>query len=88
MDKKQNGTFIALQMKSFGPIFSYFMQGLKSAILAIFSNGPGWPCPVSAAIKNPSQELKTNIFVLGSYESLERLKGKIRDAPSFYGSIW
>ena len=34
------------------------MQGFKSAILAIFQNGLGWPCPVSAALKNPSQEFK------------------------------
>ena len=26
-----------------------FMQGLKSAILAIFQNGLGWPCPVRSA---------------------------------------
>ena len=26
---------------------SSYMQGLKSAILAIFHPGPGWPCPVS-----------------------------------------
>ena len=39
-----------------------FMQGLKSAILAIFWNGLGWLCPVSAALKNPSQEFK--FFVL------------------------
>ena len=29
------------------------MQGLKSAILAIFQNGLGWLCPFSAAPKNP-----------------------------------
>ena len=58
------------------------MKGLKSAILAIFQHGPGWPCPASVAIKNHSQELK-NLFVLGSYESLERLKGKIGEAPFF-----
>ena len=34
------------------------MQRLKSAILAIFQNGLGWLCPVSAALKNPSQEFK------------------------------
>ena len=32
--QSQNGTFIALQMKAFGP--KIFMQGLKSAILAVF----------------------------------------------------
>ena len=28
------------------------MQGLKSAILAIFQNGLVWLCPVSEALKN------------------------------------
>jgi hypothetical protein len=40
-----------------------FMQGIKSAILAIFQNGLGWLCPVSVALKNPSQDLKI-LFVL------------------------
>ena len=35
-------------------------------------------CPVSAAIKNPSMNWKI-VFVLGSYESLERLEGKTRE---------
>ena len=34
------------------------MHGLKSAILAIFQRGLGWPFPVSAALKNPSLDLK------------------------------
>ena len=34
------------------------MQGLKSAILTILHRGPGWPCPVSVALKNPSLDLK------------------------------
>ena len=42
-----------------------------------------WCGPVSVAIKNPSQELKKNLFVLGSYQSLERLKGKIGETPFF-----
>ena len=37
---------------------SNYMQGLKSAILAIFQRGPGWPCPVSTALKNPSWDFK------------------------------
>ena len=41
------------------------MQGLKSAILAIFQNGLDWLCPVSLALNNPSQELKI-LFVLGA----------------------
>jgi len=43
---------------------SDFMHGLKSAILAIFQDGLGWLCPVSAALKNPSQEFK-NSFCFG-----------------------
>ena len=34
------------------------MQGLKSAILANFQNGLGWLRPISAALKNHSQEFK------------------------------
>ena len=30
------------------------MQGLKSAILAIFQIWTGWQCPVCTALKNPS----------------------------------
>jgi hypothetical protein len=33
---------------------NFDMHGLKSAILAIFQKGLGWPCPVSAALKNAS----------------------------------
>ena len=33
---------------------SNFMQGLKSAILAIFLREPGRFCPVGVAVKNPS----------------------------------
>ena len=40
------------------------MHGSKSAILAIFQTGPGWPCTVSAALKNPSQVFK-NSFCIG-----------------------
>ena len=40
------------------------MQGLKSAILAIFQDGLRWLCPVSLALNNPSQELNF-VFVLG-----------------------
>jgi hypothetical protein len=50
-------------MMAFGP--KNFMQGLKSAILAIFQNGLGWLCPVSSALKNPSQVFE-NSFVLSA----------------------
>ena len=32
--------------------FLNLMHGLKSAILAIFQKGLGWPWPVSATLKN------------------------------------
>ena len=54
--KSLNGTFI------WPKEFLNYMQGLKSAILAIFQRGPGWPCPVSATLKNPSLDLKNSFF--------------------------
>ena len=56
------------------------MQELKSAILAIFQRGLGWPCPVSAALKNPSVDLK-NLFALGADEFLPMLESKTRKGP-------
>ena len=38
------------------------MHGLKSAILAVFQKGLGWLCPVSAALKNPSQQFKNSFY--------------------------
>ena len=35
---------------------------MSQFILAIFQNGLGWLCPVSAALKNPSQEFKKYFF--------------------------
>ena len=58
------------------------MHGSKSAILAIFQTGPGWPCTVSAALKNPSQDFKI-IFALGADEFLAVQESKIREAPFF-----
>ena len=58
------------------------MHGSKSAILAIFQTGPGWPCTVSAALKNPSQDFKI-IFALGADESLAMLEDRIREALFF-----
>ena len=55
---------------------------LKSAILAVFQTGPGWPCTVSAALMNPSQDFKI-LFGLGADEFLAMLEGKIRVTPIF-----
>ena len=68
-------------------VISNSMHGSKSAILAIFQTGPGWLCTVSAALKNPSQDLKI-LFALGADEFLAMLEGKVREAPFFKGSIW
>ena len=62
------------------------MQGLKSAVLAIFQTGPGWPCAVSAALKIPHRISKI-IFALGAEEFLAMLEGKIGVTPFFKGSI-
>ena len=56
-----------------------YMQGLKSAFLEIFQTGPGWPCPVSTAIKNPLLDFK-NYFCFGFLKMLEVKTRK--------GSIW
>ena len=49
---------------------SNYMQGLKSAILAIFQKGPGWPGTVSAALKNPSHQNSDSL-------SLEKALGSL-----------
>ena len=51
--KTQNDTFIALQMKSFGPEKIHILSTGKKVPLEL-----GWPCPVRSALKNPSQEWK------------------------------
>ena len=67
--------------------FSIFMHGLKSAILAIFQRGLGWPCPVSAALKNASWHLK-NSLRFGANECLDRMEGKIRKCLFFHVKIF
>ena len=63
--KSLGGTFQSTSKEVIWPkILLNFMHGLKSAILAIFQKGLGWPCPASAALKNASQLLK-NSFCFG-----------------------
>ena len=57
-----NGTFLALQIKAICPQKFKFHAGVKKCHLAIFQNGLGWLCPVSAVFKNPSQEFKKSCF--------------------------
>ena len=68
-------------MKSFGSKQFKLPAGVKSAILAIFQTGPGWPCPVSTAVKNPS--LDFIFFALDSYEFLAMLEDKNRKGLFF-----
>ncbi len=60
MDKFSKGTIHSTSNEVIWPRkFSNFMHGLKSAILAIFQKSADWldwPCPVSAALQNGSQE--------------------------------
>ena len=65
------------------PKISNSMHGSKSAILAIFQTGLGWPCTVSAALKNPSQDFK-NSFALVADGFLVMLECKIRECLFFY----
>jgi hypothetical protein len=62
--------------------FSNYMQGSKSAILAIFQTGMGWPCTVSAALRIPHR-ISKKFFALGANEFLAILEGKIRATPFF-----
>ena len=43
--------------------FSNFMHGLKSAILAILADWLDWPCPVSAALQNGSQDFFSVLYL-------------------------
>ena len=66
-------------MQSFGPKnFKFHPPQAKNTNFAIFQNRLGWPCPVTSALKNPSQELKF-FFVSGADEYIERLEDKIRE---------
>ena len=59
------------------------MQGLKSAILVIFQNGLGWLCPVSEALKNPSDDVKNYFLSWVSMNISKDRKAKLKSAYSF-----
>ena len=61
-------------MKSFGLKKFKLHAGVKKCHFGNFSEKPGWPCPVSAALKNPSMDLK-NYFCFRKC-----LKGKLQSA--------
>ena len=53
------------------------MHGSKSAILAIFQEGPGWPCPDSDRIPHRISKI---LFAFGADEFLAMLEGKTKSA--------
>jgi hypothetical protein len=62
------------------------MQGLKSAILAIFQTGPDGRSLLVRPSRIPHRISKI-IFAIGADEFLAMLEGKIRVTPFFESSI-
>ena len=86
--KSQNGTFIALQMKSFGlKKIQISSTGKKVPFWQFFIMG--WDG--HALLGRPSRILHGNwkiILVLGADEYIERLEDKIRECLLFYVKIF
>ena len=55
-----------------------FHAGVKKCHFGNFSE-----CPVSAALKNPSVDMKNSFSSFSSYEFLAMLEGKIVECPFF-----
>ena len=76
-------------MKSFGPKkFQIPCTDKKSVILAIFQTGPGWPFPVSTALKNPLPdpslaEFQNFFLLLVPMNSYQSWTSKLERANSF-----
>ena len=66
MNKVQKGLFLSTSNEVIWPKKnSNCMHGLKSAILAIFQKSADWldwPCPVSAALQNSSQDFFSLLY--------------------------
>ena len=86
--KSQNGTFIALQMKSFGPKkFQISSTGKKVPFWQFFRMGWDGRALLGRPSRIPHRNWKI-IFVLGADEYIERLEGKIRECLFFYAKIF
>ena len=86
--KSQNGTFIALQMKSFGPKkFQISSMGKKVPFWQFFRMGWDGRALLGQPSRIPHRNWKI-IFVLGADEYIERLEGKIRECLFFYVKIF
>ena len=86
--KLQNGTFIAFQMKSFGPKnFQISSMGKKVPLWQFFRMGWDGSDLLDRPSRIPKKKRKI-IFVLGADEYVERLEGKIRECLFFYVKIF
>jgi hypothetical protein len=86
--KSQNGTFIALQMKWFGPKnFQISSMGKKVPFWQFFRMGWDGRALIGRPSRIPHRNWKI-IFVLGADEYIERLEGKIRECLFFYVKIF
>jgi hypothetical protein len=60
------------------------LKHFYSAILAILQTELGWPCTVSVALNNSSQDFKNSFFfALGADKFLAMLEGKFILTPFF-----
>ena len=86
--KSQNGTFVALQMKSFGPKkFQISSTGKKVPFWQFFRMGWDGRARLGRPSKIPHRNRKI-IVVWGADEYIERLEGKIREYLFFYVKIF
>ena len=79
--KSKNGTFTALQMKSFDPKKIKVHAGVKKCHFGNFIE-KGWDGRALLVWKIPHRISKI-LFVLVSYELLAMLEGKIGETPRF-----
>ena len=83
--KSLNGTFIALQIKSFGPKkIQISSTGKKVPFWQFFRMG--WDG--RTLLGRPSRRNRKIILVLGADEYIEKLEGKIRECLFFYVKIF
>ena len=85
--KSQNGTFIALQMKSFGSEkFQISSTGKKVPLWQFFRMGWVGHALLGRPSRIPQRNWKI-LFVLDAAEYIERLEGKVRECLFFYVKI-
>ena len=85
--KSQNGTSIALQMKSSPQKIQILSTGKKVPFWQFFRMGPDGRALLGQPSRIPHRNWKI-IFVLGANEYIKRLEGKIRECLFFYVKIF